>query len=83
MRPELQSTIFTHDYQLGEYAQRWNESVDTTHASMMLFAYAFSTGWPDPGDRARASAGERRMGYDLWVSDVAVNFDGGGLRKEG
>ena len=38
MRPELQSTIFTSAYQHGDYAQWWNESVDTTHASMMLFA---------------------------------------------
>ena len=44
MRPELQSTIFTSEYQHGEYAQRWNETVDSTHASMMLFAYAFNTG---------------------------------------
>ena len=46
LRPELQSKVFSSNpaaYVLGEYAQSWNASVDSTHASWMLNHYAFAS----------------------------------------
>ena len=51
--------------------QDFESSVQATHASWMLANYAFVKGYTG-GDHARALAGARQLGYDLFVAGVRI-----------
>jgi hypothetical protein len=76
LRPEIQLTIWNDSClctngESGLAMQYYNMCVDSTHASWLLAGNLFSpgnTGTP----HIRTLAGARRLGYDLFVSSVAL-----------
>ncbi len=70
LRPEVQPCAFSLPA-CTPAGQDFARSVDVTHASWLLDHYAFAKGHTG-ADRARAEAGARRLGYDLFVSAVKL-----------
>jgi hypothetical protein len=70
LRPELQSCIW-HDLSCARPPQDYTSAVDVTHASWLLNQGVFDRRLPVT-DRARALAGARRLGYELYVAAVAL-----------
>jgi len=70
--PDLQSTIFNSNYPAGtSYHQDFILCANTTHATYMLNAYAFATGYT--GDAlTKAKAASNSMGYCFRVTKVVA-----------
>eukprot|EP00590_Aulacoseira_subarctica_P003526 CAMPEP_0172434114 /NCGR_PEP_ID=MMETSP1064-20121228/70450_1 /TAXON_ID=202472 /ORGANISM="Aulacoseira subarctica , Strain CCAP 1002/5" /LENGTH=506 /DNA_ID=CAMNT_0013182313 /DNA_START=68 /DNA_END=1590 /DNA_ORIENTATION=+ len=70
--PDLQSTIFNSNYPAGtSYHQDFILCANTTHATYMLNAYAFATGYT--GDAlTKAKAASNSMGYCFRVTNVVA-----------
>jgi len=79
--PDLQSTIFNSNYPAGtSYHQDFILCANTTHATYMLNAYAFATGYT--GDAlTKAKAASNSMGYCFRVTKV-VGIVGSGPTAE-
>ena len=78
LRPELQSSVFSDDYVLGEYAQDIGECISVTHATYLLNYYAFNgaeTGYLG-ADRDRAEAAALDMGYQFDLVNASLQLSG-------
>ena len=74
LRPDLQSSIFSDTYTIGEYKQDFDLCVNTTHATYCLnyFALASENGYSG-NDLSRAIDSNNRMGYSFRVTSVSVS----------
>jgi hypothetical protein len=72
LQPGLQATIFNSNYPAGtQYNQDFFLCANTTHATYMLNAYGFSTGYT--GDAlVKTRAASNIMGYSFQVTKVAA-----------
>jgi len=74
LRPELQSSVFSDDYVLGENAQDIRECITQTHASYLLNYYAFNGDGVGYTDEARwqAEQAAHAMGYTFEVHGARI-----------
>jgi len=79
-RPELQSSIFSNDYQARTpYHQDFMECVDVTHATYMFHHNAFVNGQPYSGSKLEnALDAHVGMGYSYQVNKVAAKAESNG-----
>ncbi len=70
LRPQVQACTFSLPA-CNPAGQDFAGSVEATHASWLIDYHAFAPGHTG-ADRARAEAGARRLGYDLFVSAVKL-----------
>ena len=85
LRPELQATLFASDA-LPAGAQPWDATVKTTHATYMVNAYAFGTGYGDDAAIARAKEAEQLLGYRIRAINVTATTAGvvtAGIQNDG
>ncbi len=72
--PSYQATIFSSSYPAGtSYHQDFFLCANTTHATYILNAYAFSTGYTG-NDLAKAKLASNSMGYSFQVTKVVAYF---------
>jgi hypothetical protein len=78
LRPELQSSVFSDDYVLGDYAQDMTECIEQTHASYLLNYYAYNgEGHGYLGeDRTRAEQAALQMGYQFEIQSASATASG-------
>jgi len=77
--PSYQSTVFTSSYPAGtQYHQDFLLCANTTHATYMLNAYAFSTGYTG-STLSKAKVESNGMGYAFQVTKVMANITSGSL----
>ncbi|ETO04246.1 hypothetical protein RFI_33151 [Reticulomyxa filosa] len=72
LRPELQSAIFSDDYNLSTYAQNYTVCVETTKASYMINSYAFSGSGYTGTSLQRAKTNAQLMGYAFVLQSVDI-----------
>ncbi len=74
LRPELQSSVFSDGYVLGEYTQDVFECIEQTHTSYLLNYYAFNG--EEHGylgdDRSRAEDAAIAMGYRFELAGASI-----------
>jgi hypothetical protein len=78
LRPELQSEVFSEDYETGTYAQDIGECIEATHASYLLNYYAFNgdgVGYQDD-ERERAEEAALAMGYQFEIESLTLSATG-------
>ena len=76
LRPELQSTVFDEDYQLGTYAQDIEQCIETTHASYLLNFKGFSengVGYVG-AELEAAEEAALKMGYRFEVEGASLTL---------
>jgi len=78
LRPELQSSVFSDAYVLGDYAQDMTECIEQTHASYLLNYYAYNgDGHGYLGeDRIRAEEAAILMGYQFEIESASATASG-------
>lgn len=77
--PSYQSNIFTSSYPAGtQYHQDFILCANTTHATYMLNAYAFSTGYTG-NTLSQAKIASNGMGYAFQVTKVMAIVSSGSL----
>ena len=78
LRPELQTSCFTSNYMVGEFAQDVVECIETTHTTYLLNYNAFNKdGQGYTGEeREAAEAAALKMGYqfELMEADLTLGF---------
>jgi hypothetical protein len=78
LRPELQQSIFTDGYAVGEYSQDFHACVEETHASYLLNFQAFSMGGAgyQGVQLERAREASLSMGYEYYSAGVRLLVSG-------
>ena len=78
VRPEVWDTLW-NDPTGAPAGQEFDRCVDATHATWLMNSGVFHPGLQGE-NRERALAGARRLGYELFVSDAALDGSKGELR---
>lgn len=78
LRPELQTEVFSDDYETGTYAQDMDECIDQTHATYLLNYVGYSgdgTGY-EGVELERAQQAALRMGYEFHLESATLAVGG-------